>query len=88
MIPKNWKYSKCRNLNCELNLKEVAIQIRNTEYNPKRFSTVIIRQKEPKTTALIFSNGKIVCLGAKSEKDSKKGCRKFAKTLKNLNYSV
>lgn len=88
ITPKIENIVSVANLNCELNLKEVAIQIRNAEYNPKRFSAVIIRQKEPKTTALIFSNGKIVCLGAKSVEDSKKGCRKFAKVIKNLNYSV
>ena len=88
ITPKIENIVSVANLNCELNLKEVAIQIRNAEYNPKRFSAVIIRQKEPKTTALIFSNGKIVCLGAKSVEDSKKGCRKFAKAIKNLNYSV
>ena len=88
IVPKIENIVSVVNLCCNLNLKKIAIQIRNAEYNPKRFSAVIIRQKEPKTTALIFSNGKIVCLGAKSESDSKKACRKFAKIIKSLNYSV
>ena len=44
--------------------------------------------KEPKSTALIFSSGRIVCLGAKNEEDSKKACRKFAKIIKSLGYPV
>jgi transcription initiation factor TFIID TATA-box-binding protein len=30
-------------------------------YNPKRFSAAIIRLRDPKTTALIFASGKMVC---------------------------
>ena len=73
---------------CELNLREILLRAQNTIYNPKRFSGLIMRIKEPKTTALIFSNGKIVCLGAKTEEDSEKACRKYGKILKNMNYPV
>lgn len=95
------------NLNCKLDLKEIALQARNAEYNPKvrqvlaalatclaalfytrarwcqqderacaaqdleppscmlplclqRFAAVIMRIREPKTTALIFASGKMV----------------------------
>ena len=44
--------------------------------------------KEPKTTALIFSSGRMICLGAKNEEESKKACRKFAKIIKSLGYPV
>lgn len=33
------------------------MKARNAEYNPKRFSAVIMRIRDPKTTALIFSSG-------------------------------
>ena len=74
------------NFGCLLNLREIALQAKNAEYNPKRFSAVIMKIKEPKTTALIFSTGKIVCLGAKTEEDSKKACKKFGKIIKSLGY--
>lgn len=32
---------------------------------PQRFAAVIMRIREPRTTALIFSSGKMVCTGAK-----------------------
>ena len=88
IIPKIENIVSTANLNCQLKLREIALQMKNAEYNPKRFSAVITKLKEPKTTCLIFSSGKIVCLGAKSEEMSKKACRKFAKSLKSLNYNV
>ena len=73
---------------CEIKLKHIALQVENTQYNPKKFTALIMRLKEPKTTALIFSNGKLICLGAKTEEDSIKACRKYAKIIKSLNYPV
>ena len=76
------------NLNCSLNLREIALQAKNAEYNPKRFSALITKIREPKSTCLIFSSGKIVCLGTKNEENSKKACRKFAKIIKSLGYNA
>jgi hypothetical protein len=42
----------------------------------QRFAAVIMRIREPKTTALIFASGKMVCTGAKSEQDSKLAAKK------------
>ena len=44
------------NLECRLDLKTIALHARNAEYNPKRFAAVIMRIREPKTTALIFAS--------------------------------
>ena len=54
---------------------------RNAEYNPKRFAAVIMRLRDPKTTALIFASGKMVCTGAKTEEDSNRAARKYAKII-------
>ena len=69
------------NLRCKLDLKEIALNARNTEYNPKRFAAAIMKIRNPKTTSLVFSSGKMVCTGAKSEDDSKTACKKYAKTI-------
>ncbi|XP_015524603.1 TATA-box-binding protein [Neodiprion pinetum] len=74
------------NLNCKLNLKEIALHARNAEYNPKRFAAVIMRIREPRTTALIFSSGKMVCTGAKSEEDSRLAARKYARIIQKLGF--
>ncbi|KAB0798754.1 hypothetical protein PPYR_06634 [Photinus pyralis] len=74
------------NLNCKLDLKKIALQARNAEYNPKRFAAVIMRIREPRTTALIFSSGKMVCTGAKSEEDSRLAARKYARIIQKLGF--
>jgi len=48
----------------------MAATLSNTEYNPEQFQ-ISVRIKEPKTSALIFSSGKIVCTGAKVYKKLK-----------------
>lgn len=74
------------NLNCKLDLKKIALHARNAEYNPKRFAAVIMRIREPRTTALIFSSGKMVCTGAKSEGDSRLAARKYARIIQKLGF--
>ncbi|KAH8745800.1 TATA binding protein [Diaporthe sp. PMI_573] len=76
------------NLNCRLDLKTVALHARNAEYNPKRFAAVIMRIREPKTTALIFASGKMVVTGAKSEDDSKLAGRKYARVIQKLGFDA
>nr|XP_050869537.1 TATA-box-binding protein isoform X2 [Vespula vulgaris] len=61
-------------------------QLQNAEYNPKRFAAVIMRIREPRTTALIFSSGKMVCTGAKSEEDSRLAARKYARIIQKLGF--
>lgn len=76
------------NLNCRLDLKTIALHARNAEYNPKRFAAVIMRIREPKTTALIFASGKMVVTGAKSEDDSKLASRKYARIIQKLGFNA
>lgn len=76
------------NLGCRLDLKKIALHARNAEYNPKRFAAVIMRIREPRTTALIFSSGKMVCTGAKSEEQSRLAARKYARIVQKLGFDV
>ncbi|KAI1373525.1 transcription factor TFIID-domain-containing protein [Hypoxylon crocopeplum] len=76
------------NLECRLDLKTIALHARNAEYNPKRFAAVIMRIREPKTTALIFASGKMVVTGAKSEDDSKLASRKYARIIQKLGFNA
>ena len=72
------------NLNQKLNLRNIAQWCRNAEYNPKRFSAVIMRIREPRTTALIFSTGRIVITGAKSEQAVMLAARIFEKAVQKV----
>ena len=55
-----------------LDLPKISKEIEDAEYHPERFPGLIYRLKEPKTTLLLFSSGKIVCTGGKSVEMVKK----------------
>jgi transcription initiation factor TFIID TATA-box-binding protein len=57
-------------------------------YHPQRFAAVIMRIRDPKTTALIFASGKMVVTGAKSEDDSKLASRKYARIIQKLGFNA
>ena len=45
-----------------LNLVNIASKCHNTEYNPKKFGACVMRLREPKTTMLLFSSGRVSLL--------------------------
>jgi transcription initiation factor TFIID TATA-box-binding protein len=75
------------NLGCKLELKTIAMRARNAEYNPRRFAAVILRIRDPKTTALVFHSGKMVVTGAKSEDLARLAARKYARIIQKLGFS-
>jgi transcription initiation factor TFIID TATA-box-binding protein len=54
----------------------------------QRFAAVIMRIREPKTTALVFASGKVVVTGAKSEDDSRLAARKYARIIQKLGFEA
>lgn len=54
----------------------------------QRFAAVIMRIRDPKTTALIFASGKMVVTGAKSEDDSRLASRKYARIIQKLGFNA
>lgn len=70
-------------LDQKFNLLDILKTFRNVEYNPKRFPGLVFRLKRPKTATLIFSTGKMVCTGAKSEKLAISAVNKVVRELKN-----
>jgi transcription initiation factor TFIID TATA-box-binding protein len=50
----------------ELDLNAISATFSNAEYEPEQFPGLVFRVPEPKTAALIFRSGKVVCTGAKS----------------------
>jgi len=69
-------------LDQKFNLLDIVKTFSNVEYNPKRFPGLVFRLKRPKTATLIFSTGKMVCTGAKSEKLAKSAVNKVVRELK------
>ena len=52
-------------------LTEVAKALEGVDFNREQFPGLVFKLQDPKTAALIFSSGKLVCTGAKSIDDSK-----------------
>ena len=57
------------NLGGKIHLEETARTLPRSMYEPEQFPGVIHRMVHPKTVLLIFTTGKLVCVGAKTEND-------------------
>lgn len=71
-----------------LDLPKITMQLEGADYNKERFPGVVYRTKEPKTAALIFGSGKIVCTGAKSIADVENGLKMVFKELREMGVEV
>jgi len=69
-------------LDQKINLLDIMKVFRNVEYRPKQFPGLVFRLKRPKTATLIFTTGKMVCTGAKSEKQARSAVKKVVMELK------
>lgn len=69
-------------LNQTINLKMIVEKFPQTEYRPRVFPGLVFRLKKPKTATLIFGTGKMVCTGARSEKEAIQAVNKVTKELK------
>jgi transcription initiation factor TFIID TATA-box-binding protein len=69
-------------LNQRIDLNAVVKGYPGVEYSPEQFPGLVFRLKRPKTATLIFNSGKMVCTGAKSEKESRRAVMKVVKELK------
>jgi transcription initiation factor TFIID TATA-box-binding protein len=69
-------------LNQKVDLNAIVKSYPGVEYRPEQFPGLVFRIKRPKTATLIFSSGKMVCTGAKSEKEARRAVMKVIKELK------
>jgi len=65
-----------------IELNSVVKAFPDVEYRPERFPGLVFRLKKPRTTTLIFSSGKMICTGARSEKEAERALLKLVKVLK------
>ena len=72
----------------DIPLEKMAATLSNTEYNPEQFPGLVIRIKEPKTSALIFSSGKVVCTGARTLDKVEESIKKIIKSLEKINIKI
>lgn len=69
-------------LDHELDLQFISRIAPSAEYRPEVFPGLVYRLRKPKSVSLIFSSGKIVCAGAKSERQAKMAINKVVEELK------
>ncbi len=69
-------------LNQKIDLNAVVKGYPGVEYRPEQFPGLVFRLKRPKTATLIFNSGKMVCTGAKSEKEARRAVMKVIRELK------
>jgi len=69
-------------LNQKVDLNAVVKGHPRVEYRPEQFPGLVFRLKRPKTATLIFNSGKMVCTGARSEKEAGRAVMKVIKELK------
>lgn len=72
------------NLKVELDLFNIAMEVDNVEYEPEQFPGAIMRLKDIGTTLLLFKNGKVICSGAKSEKQIGQSINKAVELLREF----
>jgi len=84
-----------QNVVCTFNLGVSAISLRDlanrtpfVEYNPKKFAAATARIVDPRTTALCFASGNMVCTGAKSEDLARLAARKYVYVLQRCGFPV
>ncbi len=69
-------------------LTKIARKFEDTEYNPERFPGLIMRIKDPKSTFLIFSTGKMVITGLRRADEASAGVKKVVKYIRKAGIEV
>ena len=68
-------------LHQNIDLNSIVRMFPGVEYRPEQFPGLVFRMKKPKATTLIFSSGKMVCTGSKSERQARKAVNKVVDEL-------
>ena len=72
----------------DIPLNKISKELQGAEYTPEAFPGVIYRIPDPKTAALIFSSGKIVCTGARSPEFAKTAVEKVVDDMRQLRIEM
>jgi transcription initiation factor TFIID TATA-box-binding protein len=70
-------------LDTRFDIDKMAFDLENSEYEPETFPGLVYKM-EGSVTFLIFSTGKIVCVGARSIKDIKESFDRLVKKLRKI----
>jgi len=76
------------NLGGRVHLEQAARTLPKSMYEPEQFPGLIHRMLDPKTVILIFSSGKLVCTGGKTEKDVFRSVHNLHSMLEEKNLMI
>jgi transcription initiation factor TFIID TATA-box-binding protein len=76
------------NLGGKIHLEKTARTLPGSMYEPEQFPGVIHRMVDPKTVVLLFASGKLVCVGAKTEKDVFRSVNNLHSRLEELDLML
>ncbi len=76
------------NLGGRVNLEQAARTLPRSMYEPEQFPGLIHRMLDPKTVILIFASGKLVCVGAKLEKEIHRSVNQIHNLLEEKDLMV
>jgi len=65
-----------------LDLDSILRVLPGVEYRPEQFPGLVYKLKKPKAALLMFSTGKMICTGARSERLAKRAVMKAVEELK------
>jgi len=71
-----------------LDLRRLADDIVDSKYNPDEFPGLVLHFETPKTAALLFSSGKVICTGAKNVDDVNTAIGMVIEKVKGVGLSV
>ncbi|MBN3037413.1 MAG: hypothetical protein JW834_03125 [Candidatus Diapherotrites archaeon] len=70
------------NFNVELDLFALARDVDTIEYEPEQFPGAILKLQNPRSSLLLFKNGKVICTGARSEAEVAKALKVTTEIIK------
>ena len=76
------------NLGGKIHLEKAARTLPRSMYEPEQFPGLIHRMLDPKTVILIFASGKLVCVGAKLEKEIHRSVHQIHSLLEEKDLMV
>jgi len=75
-------------LTAELDIQQLSDKIQDSEYDTNEFSGLVLHFSEPKTVALLFPSGKVICTGAKNIEDTNDLISKVIRKIQDSGVSV
>jgi transcription initiation factor TFIID TATA-box-binding protein len=72
----------------KIKLEKIFESVEGMEYEPEQFPGLVYRIDKPKAAALIFSSGRVICTGARSEEEVEEIFKKVVRVIKKAGIEI